>query len=294
MPALILDGVAIARHVYASLKPRIAALMQCGVQPGLAAVQIGDNAASRLYVRNKVRACTEIGLYSEIHQLDAGCTETAALTILGRLNRDPRLHGVIVQLPLPPDLDVRRLLQSVAIEKDVDGFNWSNLGALVDTYEGLKGLTPCTPLGVMTMLDHAGIAIEGRHAVVIGRSPSVGKSMALLLIKRGATVTVCHSKTPNLVTHAARADILIAAAGRVGLVTADMIKPGAVVIDIGINRLPDGKLAGDVAFAAARERASWITPVPGGVGPMTVAMLIANTVTAAERNAGLQGPSVVV
>ncbi|MGV3628603.1 MAG: bifunctional 5,10-methylenetetrahydrofolate dehydrogenase/5,10-methenyltetrahydrofolate cyclohydrolase [Betaproteobacteria bacterium] len=294
MPALILDGVAIARHVYASLKPRIAALVQCGVQPGLAALQIGDNAASRLYVRNKVRACTEIGIYSEIHQLDADCTETAALTMLERLNRNPRLHGVIVQLPLPPGFDVRRLLQSVAIEKDVDGFNWSNLGALVDTHGGLKGLTPCTPLGVMTMLDHAGITIEGRHAVVIGRSPSVGKSMALLLINRGATVTVCHSKTPDLTAHASRADILIAAVGRAGLVTADMIKPGAVVIDIGINRLPDGRLAGDVTFAAACERASWITPVPGGVGPMTVAMLITNTVTAAERTAGLRAPSAVV
>ena len=291
MPARILDGAAIARHIYTSLAPRIAALNRRGVQPGLATLQIGDNAASRIYVRNKVRACTEVGIYSEAHQLDADCTEAAALKILEKLNRNPRLHGVIAQLPLPPGLNAQRLLQSVAMEKDVDGFNWGNLGALVDAR---KGLVPCTPLGVMAMLDDAGIEIEGRHAVVIGRSPSVGKSIALLLINRGATVTVCHSKTPDLAIHAARADILIAAAGRAGLVTADMIKLGAVVIDVGINRLPDGKLAGDVAFAAASERASWITPVPGGVGPMTVAMLIANTVTAAERIADAQMLSAAV
>lgn len=280
MPARILDGVAIARHIYTGLAPRIAALRQRGVLPGLAALQIGDNAASRIYVRNKVRACNEVGIYSEAHHLDAGCTEAEALNILDRLNRNPRLHGVIVQLPLPYGLNAQRLLQTVVVEKDVDGFNWANLGALVDAR---KGLVPCTPLGVMAMLDDAGVAIEGRHAVVIGRSPSVGKSIALLLINRGATVTVCHSKTADLAIHAARADILIAAAGRAGLVTADMVKPGAAVIDVGINRLPDGKLVGDVIFAAASARASWITPVPGGVGPMTVAMLIANTVTAAER-----------
>lgn len=285
MPARILDGAAIARHIYASLAPRIAALKLRGIHPGLAALQIGDNAASRIYVRNKVRACTEVGIYSEAHQLDAGCTEAAALKTLEKLNRNPRLHGVIVQLPLPPGLNAQRLLQAVAMEKDVDGFNWANLGALVDAR---KGLVPCTPLGVMAILDDAGVVIEGRHAVVIGRSPSVGKSIALLLINRGATVTVCHSKTPDLANHTARADILIAAVGRAGLVTADMVKPGAAVIDVGINRLPDGKLAGDVAFAAASGRAGWITPVPGGVGPMTVAMLIANTVTATERIADAQ------
>lgn len=291
MPARILDGAAIARHIYASLAPRIAALDQRGVRAGLAALQIGDNAASQIYVRNKVRACTEIGIYSEVHQLGADCTESAALKMLEKLNRNPRLHGVIVQLPLPPGLDAQRLLQSVAVEKDVDGFNRDNLGALVDDR---RGLIPCTPLGVMAMLDDAAVAIEGRHAVVIGRSTSVGKPMALLLINRGATVTVCHSKTQDLATHTARADILIAAAGHANLVTADMVKPGAVVVDVGINRLPDGKLAGDVAFASVSERASWITPVPGGVGPMTVAMLIANTVTAAERIADKQMLTVAV
>ena len=291
MPARILDGAAIARHVYASLAPRIAALTQRGVQPGLAALLIGENAASHTYVRNKVRACTDIGIYSEVHELGADCTEAAALKMLEQLNHNSRLHGVIVQLPLPPGISAQRLLQSVAVEKDVDGFNWSNLGALVDAR---TALTPCTPLGVMVMLEHAGIAVEGRHAVVIGRSTGVGKPMALQLVNRGATVTVCHSKTPDLAAHAARADILIAAVGRAGLVTANMVKSGAVVIDVGINRLPDGKLTGDVAFAAVSERASWITPVPGGVGPMTVAMLIANTVTTAERTAGAQTLSAAV
>jgi methylenetetrahydrofolate dehydrogenase (NADP+)/methenyltetrahydrofolate cyclohydrolase len=204
--------------------------------------------------------------------------------MLRHLNADPAIHGILVQLPLPPQLDAERILQSIDAGKDVDGFNWSNLGAIV---AGRTLLAPCTPLGVMTMLDHAGIAIEGRSAVVIGRSALVGKPLALMLIARGATVSVCNSKTPDLALYTSLADILVVAAGKPGLVKGSMIKPDAVVIDVGINRLPDGKLGGDVDFASASRVASYIAPVPGGVGRMTVAMLIANTVTAAERITGV-------
>ncbi len=280
MAATVLDGAAIARNVYVALAQRISALGNRGVRPGLAAVLVGNDALSRIYVRNKVRACAAVGLYSEVHNLGADCPEDVLLATVDELNRSERMHGIIVQLPLPRHLDAKRIVQSIAAEKDVDGFSWHNLGALV---EGHPVLVPCTPLGVMTMLDHAGIAIEGRHAVVVGRSNIVGKPMALLLIARGATVTVCNSKTPDLSEHTARADILVAAAGKPGLIKTGMVKQGAVVIDVGITRLPEGKLAGDVDFAGVREKASYITPVPGGVGRMTVAMLIANTVTAAEQ-----------
>ncbi|MBX9811766.1 MAG: bifunctional methylenetetrahydrofolate dehydrogenase/methenyltetrahydrofolate cyclohydrolase [Burkholderiales bacterium] len=281
MTARVLDGAAIARQVYSLLRQRVAALDRHGVRPGLAAVQVGDNPASRIYVRNKVRACTEAGLYSEVHSFDADCPESVVLATLDKLNRNPCIHGIIVQLPLPRSLDATRILQSIAVDKDVDGFNWRNLGALVDAH---PTFVPCTPLGVMTMLDHAGIPVEGRNAVVVGRSGIIGKPMALLLIARGATVTVCNSKTADLGGFTARADILVVATGKAGLVDGTMVKPGAVVIDVGINRLPGGRLTGDVEYRSAREKASWITPVPGGVGPMTVAMLIANTVVAAERS----------
>lgn len=283
MAAILFDGAAIARQTYARLAERIHALGQRGIQPGLAAVLLGDSPVSRIYVRNKVRACVAAGLHSEVHKLDADCSEDALLTTIDQLNRSKRIHGIIVQLPLPSHLDAKRILQSVAVEKDVDGFSWHNLGALV---EGHPTLVPCTPLGVMIMLDHAGITIEGRHAVVVGRSNIVGKPMALLLIARGATVTVCNSKTQDLGKYTAMADILIAAAGKPRLVTGEMVKTGAAIIDVGINRLPEGKLVGDVDFESVESRASWISPVPGGVGPMTVAMLIANTVTAAEHHVG--------
>jgi methylenetetrahydrofolate dehydrogenase (NADP+)/methenyltetrahydrofolate cyclohydrolase len=282
MTALVLDGAAIARNVLSELTPRIAALERAGVRPGLATVLVGNNAASRAYVRNKVRACADVGVHAEVHELDADCGEAALMAHVESLNRSATVHGIIVQLPLPRSIDARRVLQSVALEKDVDGFNWSNLGAIVD---GDPQLVPCTPLGVMHMLEHAGVPIEGARAVVVGRSNIVGKPMALLLISRGATVTVCNSKTPDLASVTQSADILIAAAGRPNLVTAEMVKDGAVVIDVGINRLPDGKLTGDVDYAAVRVKAGAISPVPGGVGPMTVAMLVANTVLAAERYA---------
>jgi methylenetetrahydrofolate dehydrogenase (NADP+) / methenyltetrahydrofolate cyclohydrolase len=282
MSGVILDGVVIARTVYAALAERIGALRVQGIVPGLAAVEVGGHAASLVYIRNKVRACEAAGVHSEVHQLDAGCTEDRVLEVVEALNRNPRVHGIIVQLPLPRSLNAARILQAIAPGRDVDGFGWRNLGALLS---GSPLFVPGTPLGVMAMLDHARIPIEGRTAVVVGRSTIVGKPMALLLISRGATVTVCHSRTADLGEWTRRADILVVAAGRPGLVSGEMIKPGAVVIDVGINRLANGKLAGDVDFSSARERASYITPVPGGVGPMTVAMLISNTVLAAERGA---------
>ena len=282
MTAKIIDGNAIAGEIRAGLKQRVSTLCARGVTPGLAAILVGDNPASQIYVDNKIRACGAVGVYYEVHRLGADCGQEALLDEIARLNADPRIHGILLQLPLPRHLDANRILQSIAIAKDVDGFNWHNLGALV---AGHAALAPCTPLGVMMMLDHAGVNVEGRHAVVVGRSLNVGRPMALMLITRGATVSVCNSKTRNLAEITSSADILVVAVGKPGLITASMIKPGAVVIDVGINRLPDGKVVGDVDFAAASRVASRITPVPGGVGPMTVAMLIVNTVTAAERSA---------
>lgn len=279
MAAQVLDGAALARTLLGTLKAEIAALGRAGIKAGLAAIQVGDSPASRVYVRNKMRACNEVGLYSENHELAEDCTEEELLALVARLNADRRIHGIIVQLPLPRGIDTTRVVQSIAIEKDVDGFNWRNLGALVDAH---PQLVPCTPLGIMTMLRHTGIELEGRHAVVIGRSSIVGKPMALLLIAAGATVTVCNSKTQHLARHTRDADIVVAAAGKPNLVTGSMLQPGCVVVDVGMNRLPDGKLVGDVDYESAREVASWISPVPGGVGRMTVAMLISNTVRAAE------------
>jgi methylenetetrahydrofolate dehydrogenase (NADP+)/methenyltetrahydrofolate cyclohydrolase len=283
MTASILDGAALAKSLLAQLRAEVRALQQSGLNPGLAAVQVGDSPASRVYVRNKMRACAEVGLQSDTHQLPADCTQDEILATVAKLNADRAVHGIIVQLPLPRGIDTMRVVQSIAIEKDVDGFNRRNLGAIVDAH---PQLVPCTPLGVMKLLEQTGIALEGRHAVVIGRSSIVGKPMALLLIAAGATVTVCNSRTPDVARHTRDADIVIVAAGTPRLVTGAMLKHGAVVVDIGINRLPDGKLTGDVDYESAREVAGWITPVPGGVGPMTVAMLIGNTVTAARRIAG--------
>jgi len=276
----VLDGAAMARELLNELRGRVALLTRRGVRPGLATVLVGENPASRVYVRNKIRACGDIGLHAEVCELAGDITQSQLLEAIQTLNGRTDIHGMIVQLPLPKAIDAQRVLQSIAVEKDVDGFNWANLGSLVDGHERLA---PCTPLGVIRMLDQARIPIEGRHAVVIGRSSIVGKPLALMLIARGATVTVCNSKTPDLAAFTRSADILVAAVGRPKLVTADMVKDGAVVIDVGINRLPDGKLAGDVDYESVKTKASAISPVPGGVGPMTVAMLVANTVAAAER-----------
>ena len=279
-PAKIIDGVTISREIYAGLKERVAALGRAGVRPGLAAVQVGDNPASKIYLRNKVRACDEVGVYSELRHLAADSPQDAVLATLDKLNRNPRVHGILLQLPLPPHLDAERVMQSIAPEKDVDGLTWASLGSLV---AGHAVFEPCTPAGVIAVLERSGIAMDSRHAVVVGRSVIVGKPVALMLMAQGATVTICHSRTRGLADHTRRADILVAAVGRPRFITGEMVKPGAAVIDVGINRLPDGKLAGDVDFQSAREVAGWITPVPGGVGPMTIAMLISNTVRAVER-----------
>jgi methylenetetrahydrofolate dehydrogenase (NADP+)/methenyltetrahydrofolate cyclohydrolase len=281
MTAQLIDGAALARQKIIKLKQIVTDLQSHGVHPGLATVQVGDDPASRIYVRNKVRACTEAGVSSIHHDLPGISSEGDVLKLLDQLNHDPKVHGIIVQLPVPKHLDARRLSQAIAVVKDVDGFNWQNLGALV---EGAPGMLPCTPRAVMVMLDHANIPIEGRHAVVVGRSNIVGKPVALLLIGRGATVTVCNSRTPDLGALTRQADILVVATGKAGLITHSMVKPGAAVIDVGINRLPTGKIVGDVAFEDVREVAGWITPVPGGVGPMTVAMLVENTVIATGRD----------
>jgi methylenetetrahydrofolate dehydrogenase (NADP+)/methenyltetrahydrofolate cyclohydrolase len=238
----------------------------------------GDNPASRVYVRNKVRACEETGVRSELYELPASVSEEALIDRVLALNDDPDVHGILVQLPLPKPVDAHRVLETVAPAKDVDGFHESNLGALL---AGTPRMVPCTPAGVMRLLDHAGVPLAGAHAVVIGRSTIVGKPVSILLLQRDATVTICHSKSRDLENLARSADILVAAVGRPKLVTGRMVKPGACVIDVGVNRLSDGSLAGDVDFASVSEVAGWITPVPGGVGPMTIAMLLENCVRAA-------------
>ncbi len=280
MTAQIIDGAALAKQKLIELKQIVTELIVRGIHPGLATVQVGDDAASRIYVRNKVRACIAAGVSSVHHDLPGSSSEGDVLQLLHQLNHDPKVHGIIVQLPVPRHLDARRLSQAIAVTKDVDGFNWQNLGALV---EGAPGMLPCTPRATMVLLDSAKIPLEGRHAVVVGRSNIVGKPVALLLIGRGATVTVCNSRTPELAAVTRQADILVVATGKAGLITRAMVKPGVAVIDVGINRLTSGKIVGDVAFDEVTEIAGWITPVPGGVGPMTVAMLVENTVNAAAR-----------
>ena len=275
MPAALLDGKALAAGIRAEARHALAGL---GMRPGLAVVLVGDDPASRIYVRNKVRACEDTGLRSEVHAFPASAREAEVFERVLALNLDPRIHGILVQLPLPAAFDAARVLAAVSPHKDVDGFHAENLGALV---AGRAALIPCTPAGILRLLDSANVPIAGRHAVVIGRSAIVGKPAALLLLQRDATVTICHSKTPRLGDYTRQADILVVAAGRPKLVGAGMVKPGACVIDVGTHRLPDGSLGGDVDFAAVREVAGWITPVPGGVGPMTVAMLVLNTVAAA-------------
>ena len=282
MAAKIIDGKALAAEMRAALKPVVASLVARGIRPGLAVVLAGDDPASRVYVRNKARACTEVGLYSEQHDLPASATEVQVLERVRLLNADPRIHGIMVQLPLPAHVSGEQVLRAIAPDKDVDGFHPFNAGLLAT---GHPAFVPCTPAGVMRMLDREGIDTEGRHAVIVGRSNIVGKPMAMLLLRRNATVTICHSKTRNLGAVTRQADILVAAVGRARFLTGEMVKPGAVVIDVGINRLPDGKLAGDVDFQSVLGRASHLTPVPGGVGPMTIAMLLENTVLAAERAA---------
>jgi methylenetetrahydrofolate dehydrogenase (NADP+)/methenyltetrahydrofolate cyclohydrolase len=275
-----MDGVAVSKAIRAQWQQRVEALKARGVTPGLAVILVGDNPASQVYVRNKVKACGEVGLHSEAHQFPADVPQETVLAKIEELNRDAKIHGILVQLPLPPHFDNGRVLDAISAEKDADGFHLYNLGGLVS---GGAVFPPCTPYGVMALLDYYRIPIEGSNAVVVGRSTIVGKPMALMLLARSATVCICTSKTRDLKLFTSLADILVVATGKPKMITGDMIKPGSTVIDVGINRLPDGKLVGDVDFEAARQRAAFITPVPGGVGPMTVTMLIANTVQAAER-----------
>jgi len=283
MTAQIIDGKTIAQQVRAEWKVRADALKARGVTPGLAAVIVGNDPASKVYVANKVKACAELGLYSKHIELGSDISEAALLAEIAALNSDPKIHGILVQLPLPKHLDAHKVIEAINPDKDVDGFHEKNVGALV------TGETPfpsCTPFGVMVLLEKTGIAIEGKHAVIVGRSNIVGKPMALLLLHKNATVTICTSKTVDLAKHTRDADILVAAVGKPNFITGDMVKPGAVVIDVGINRNAEGKLVGDVDFASVKEVAGYITPVPGGVGPMTITMLVANTVRAVERLSG--------
>jgi methylenetetrahydrofolate dehydrogenase (NADP+) / methenyltetrahydrofolate cyclohydrolase len=280
MAAQILDGKTLAAATRADLKQRVAALVQRGVRPGLAVILAGDDPASRVYVRNKTSAAEQVGVASSLITLPAAVTEAQLLERIRALNADPAVHSILVQLPLPKHIDGARILEAIAPAKDVDGFHEANLGALV---AGRPGVVPCTPAGVMRLIEHARVPLAGRRAVVVGRSNIVGKPLALLLLQKDATVTICHSKSGNLSDLTKHADILVGAVGRAKLITAEMVKPGACVIDVGINRLPDGKLAGDVDFDSVKQVAGWITPVPGGVGPMTVAMLLENCVNAASR-----------
>jgi len=277
-----IDGKAVAAVVRAEVRERVARLAARGIVPGLAAILVGDDPASQVYVGNKERACADAGIRSFRHRLPASMPEGELLALVGRLGRDPEVHGILVQLPLPPPLRAPAVIEALAPEKDVDGLHPVNQGRLL---AGLPGLRPCTPLGILRLVDATGAALGGAHAVVVGRSVLVGKPVALLLLERHATVTLCHSRTTDLPGEVRRAALVIAATGQPGLIRGEWIRPGAVVIDVGINRGADGKLCGDVEFEPARERAAFITPVPGGVGPMTVAMLLANTVTAAERAA---------
>jgi methylenetetrahydrofolate dehydrogenase (NADP+)/methenyltetrahydrofolate cyclohydrolase len=280
MTAQILDGKSLAASVRASLKASVAKLAARRIQPGLAVILAGDNPASRVYVRNKVRACEETGVRSILFEYPSAVQESELLERIAALNADPAVHGILVQLPLPKQVDSEKILEAVAPEKDVDGFHAMNLGALA---AGRPSFVPCTPAACMRLIEHAGVPLQGRRAVVLGRSNVVGKPLALLLLQKDATVTICHSRTANVETVTREADILVAAIGRAKLVNAAMVKPGACVIDVGINRLADGSLAGDVDFEAVKNVAGWITPVPGGVGPMTIAMLLENCVKAASR-----------
>jgi methylenetetrahydrofolate dehydrogenase (NADP+)/methenyltetrahydrofolate cyclohydrolase len=279
MPAQIIDGKALSEVMRADVGRRAAALTAAGRQPGLAVILVGEDPASAVYVRNKVKACADHGLHSVLEQYPATMTQAELLARVQALNDDPRIHGILVQMPLPRHLDPQAVIEAIAPAKDVDGFSVHSAGQLM---AGLPGLRPATPFGCMKLIESTGVPIKGQHAVVIGRSNTVGKPMALLLLQAHATVTVCHSATPDIAAHTRQADIVVAAVGRRNTLTADMVKPGAIVIDVGINRNDEGKLCGDVDFAAVREVSSWITPVPGGVGPMTITMLLVNTVQAAE------------
>lgn len=283
MTAQIIDGKALSAQLRIEVAQRAAALKARGTTPGLAVVLVGDNPASQVYVRNKVLACEEVGFHSVLEKYDASMTEAELLARIEALNNDPSIHGILVQLPLPQHIDDHKVIEAISPTKDVDGFHVASAGALM---VGEVGFKACTPYGCMKMLESIGMKdLRGKHAVVIGRSNIVGKPMAMMLLAANATVTVCHSGTADLAAMTRQADIVVAAVGKVNVLTADMLKPGAVVIDVGMNRNAEGKLCGDVDYAGCKEVAGYITPVPGGVGPMTITMLLVNTMEAAERSA---------
>jgi len=275
-----IDGNALSAQLRADVLQRTAALKDRGVTPGLAVLLVGDNPASQVYVRNKVKACADAGIHSVLERLPATLSEAELLQRIAALNRDASIHGILVQLPLPPHIDAHKVIEAIAPTKDVDGFHLASAGALL---VGQPGFKPCTPYGCMKMLESIGYVLRGKHAVVIGRSNIVGKPMALMLLQQDATVTICHSGTRNLKELTLQADVIVAAVGKRKVLTADMVKPGAVVLDVGMNRDDQGKLCGDVDFEGVNQVAGYLTPVPGGVGPMTITMLLVNTLEAAER-----------
>lgn len=279
MTAQLINGNTLSAQIRQDIRAEATKLSAQGLQPGLAVILVGDNPASQVYVRNKVKACSDVGFHSVLEQYDVTLTETELLRRIISLNQDPTIQGILVQLPLPSHIDANKVIETIAPEKDVDGFHVHSAGALM---VGQPGFKPCTPYGCMKMLDSIGYDLKGKHAVVIGRSNIVGKPMAMLLLAANATVTICHSSTRNLAEHTRQADVIVAAVGKRNVVTADMVKPGAVVIDVGMNRNDEGKLCGDVDFDSVRQVAGWITPVPGGVGPMTITMLLQNTLEAAQ------------
>ena len=280
MTAQLINGTALSAQIRAEVAQRAAALTAKGRQPGLAVILVGEDPASAVYVRNKVKACADAGVRSVFEKYDASLSEADLLARIRALNGDPAVHGILVQMPLPRHIDPQRVIETISTAKDVDGYSVQSAG---DLMAGLPGFRPCTPFGCMKLIESTGVSLKGKHAVVIGRSNTVGKPMALLLLQANATVTVCHSATPDLGLHTRQADVVVAAVGRRNVLTADMVKPGAVVIDVGMNRNDAGKLCGDVDFDGVKAVAGWITPVPGGVGPMTITMLLVNTLEAAER-----------
>jgi methylenetetrahydrofolate dehydrogenase (NADP+)/methenyltetrahydrofolate cyclohydrolase len=288
MTAKIINGTAVSRETRADVAQRASALAATGIAPGLAVVLVGEDPASHIYVKRKVEACKEAGIHSVLEKYDASLSEADLLARVEALNRDASIHGILVQLPLPAHIDAQKVIEAIAPEKDVDGFHVASAGALMT---GAPGFWSCTPFGCIRLLESTGIDLRGKHAVVVGRSNNVGKPMALMLLQKNATVTICHSATADLKHHTLQADVIVAAVGRPGTITADMVKPGAVVIDVGMNRNANGKLCGDVDFAGVSEVAGWITPVPGGVGPMTIAMLLQNTVDAAEQASAARQPA---
>jgi len=280
MTAQLIDGTALSKQLRAEVAQRAAILRARGITPGLAVIQVGENPASRIYVRSKVKACEDNGLHSVLEHYPVTLSEDELLARIAALNKDPAIHGILVQLPLPPHIDAQEVIEAISPAKDVDGFHVASAGALM---VGQPGFWPCTPYGCMKMLESIGYDLRGKHAVVIGRSNIVGKPMALMLLQKNATVTICHSATQDLKAMTLQADVIVAAVGKQKVLTADMVKPGAVVIDVGMNRNDEGKLCGDVDFEGVKEVAGYITPVPGGVGPMTITMLLFNTLEAAER-----------